>query len=228
MVSFPPASPPRPYTPSSPHPYTPHAHSISFSFLSPAQYRVRSTDIAVQNKYCGKSQSFLSCNPKFLYLLTFSPLSTCFWTSRTEFPLIFRMCKCEYQLTNIWLRFNKRKMENGSLTNTRSQGFWVGLFCCVQPTLINLQLPSRQKVCRPTERLLGKSSAPWNYFNKHLVKLYLLVHRGYFECRAFDYFLTWFCVSTQCHHVSRAATQHHLHTFQVLHSYWHVYLNHCH
>ena len=39
MVSFPPVSPPRPYTPPSPHPYAPHAQPISFfSILSPAQY----------------------------------------------------------------------------------------------------------------------------------------------------------------------------------------------
>ena len=30
VVSFPPVSPPRPYTPPSPHPYAPHAHPISF------------------------------------------------------------------------------------------------------------------------------------------------------------------------------------------------------
>lgn len=58
-------------------------------------------------------------------------------------------------------------MENGSQTNTRSQGFWAGLLCRIQPTIINLHFPSRQKVCRTTERLLGKASAPWNYFNKH-------------------------------------------------------------
>ena len=46
MVSFPPVSPPRPYTPPSPHPYAPHAQPISFfSILSPAQYWVRSTDL---------------------------------------------------------------------------------------------------------------------------------------------------------------------------------------
>ena len=40
--SFPPISPPRPYTPPSPHPYAPHAQPISFfSILSPAQYWVR-------------------------------------------------------------------------------------------------------------------------------------------------------------------------------------------
>ena len=45
MVSFPPVSPPRPYTPPSPHPYAPHAQPISFfSILSPAQYWVRSTN----------------------------------------------------------------------------------------------------------------------------------------------------------------------------------------
>ena len=45
VVSFPPVSPPRPYTPPSPHPYAPHAHPISFfSIVSPAQYWVRSTD----------------------------------------------------------------------------------------------------------------------------------------------------------------------------------------
>ena len=44
-MSFPPVSPPRPYTPPSPHPYAPHAQSISFfSILSPAQYWVRSTN----------------------------------------------------------------------------------------------------------------------------------------------------------------------------------------
>ena len=43
--SFPPVSPPRPYTPPSPHPYVPHAQPISFfSILSPVQYWVRSTD----------------------------------------------------------------------------------------------------------------------------------------------------------------------------------------
>ena len=43
--SFPPVSPPRPYTPHSPHPYTPHVQPISFfSILSPAQYWVRSTN----------------------------------------------------------------------------------------------------------------------------------------------------------------------------------------
>ena len=41
----PPASPPRHYTPPSPHPYTPHAQPISFfSILSPAQYWVSSTN----------------------------------------------------------------------------------------------------------------------------------------------------------------------------------------
>ena len=43
--SFPPVSPPRTYTPPSPHPYVPHAQTISFfSMLSPAQYWVRSTN----------------------------------------------------------------------------------------------------------------------------------------------------------------------------------------
>ena len=50
MLSFPPAFPPRPYTPPSPHPYTPHAQSIScFSILSPAQYWVRSTNHLAHN-----------------------------------------------------------------------------------------------------------------------------------------------------------------------------------
>ena len=45
MFSFTPVSPPRPYTPPSPHLYTPHAQPISFfSILSPAQYWVSSTD----------------------------------------------------------------------------------------------------------------------------------------------------------------------------------------
>ena len=45
LVSFPPVSPARPYTPPSPHPYAPHAQPVSFlSILSPAQYWVRSTD----------------------------------------------------------------------------------------------------------------------------------------------------------------------------------------
>ena len=45
MVSFPPVSPPRPYTSPSPRPYAPHAQPISFfSILSPAQYWVRSTN----------------------------------------------------------------------------------------------------------------------------------------------------------------------------------------
>ena len=45
MVSFPPVSPARPYTPPSPHPYAPHAQPISlFSILSPAQFWVRSTN----------------------------------------------------------------------------------------------------------------------------------------------------------------------------------------
>ena len=45
MVSFPPVSPPRSYTPPSPHPYASHDQPISFfSILSPAQYWVRSTD----------------------------------------------------------------------------------------------------------------------------------------------------------------------------------------
>ena len=43
VFSFPPVSPPRPYTPNSPHPYAPHAQPISFfSILSPAQYWVSS------------------------------------------------------------------------------------------------------------------------------------------------------------------------------------------
>ena len=43
--SFPLVSPPRPYTPPSPHQYAPHAQPISFlSILSPAQYWVRSTN----------------------------------------------------------------------------------------------------------------------------------------------------------------------------------------
>ena len=43
--SFLPVSPPRPYTPPSPHPYTSHVQPISFfSILSPAQYWVRSTN----------------------------------------------------------------------------------------------------------------------------------------------------------------------------------------
>ena len=45
MVSFPPISPPRPYTPPSPHPYAPHAQPISFfCILSPAQHWVSSTN----------------------------------------------------------------------------------------------------------------------------------------------------------------------------------------
>ena len=45
VVSFPPVSPPRPYTLPSPHPYAPHAQPISFfSILSPAQYWVSSTN----------------------------------------------------------------------------------------------------------------------------------------------------------------------------------------
>ena len=45
MVSFPPVSPAKPYTPPSPHPYVPHAQPISFfSILSPTQYWVRSTN----------------------------------------------------------------------------------------------------------------------------------------------------------------------------------------
>ena len=44
MVSFPPVSPPRPYTPPSPNPYALHAQPIPFfSILSPAQYWVSST-----------------------------------------------------------------------------------------------------------------------------------------------------------------------------------------
>ena len=40
---LPSVSPPRPYTPPSPHPYTPHAQPISFFLiLSPAQYWARS------------------------------------------------------------------------------------------------------------------------------------------------------------------------------------------
>ena len=35
MISFPPVSPPRPYTPLSPHPYAPHAHPISFFSIQP-------------------------------------------------------------------------------------------------------------------------------------------------------------------------------------------------
>ena len=43
VVTFPPVSPPRPYTLPSPHPYAPHAQPISFfSILSPAQYWMRS------------------------------------------------------------------------------------------------------------------------------------------------------------------------------------------
>ena len=43
--SFPPVSPPRTYTPPSPHPYAPHAQPISFfSIFSPAQYWVSSTN----------------------------------------------------------------------------------------------------------------------------------------------------------------------------------------
>jgi len=45
VVSFPPVSPPRPYTPPYPQPYAPHAQPISFFLiLSPAQSWVRSTD----------------------------------------------------------------------------------------------------------------------------------------------------------------------------------------
>ena len=45
MVSFPPVSPPRPYTPPSPHPYASHAQPTwFFSILSSPQYWVRSTN----------------------------------------------------------------------------------------------------------------------------------------------------------------------------------------
>jgi hypothetical protein len=45
VVSFPPVSPPRPYTTPSPHPYAPDAQPISFfSILSSAQYWVSSTN----------------------------------------------------------------------------------------------------------------------------------------------------------------------------------------
>ena len=48
MVSFPPVSPPRPYTPPSPHPYAPYAQPNSFfSILSPAQYWLRSKNYLV-------------------------------------------------------------------------------------------------------------------------------------------------------------------------------------
>ena len=43
--SFPPVSPPGPYTPPSPPPYEPHAQPITFfSILSPAQYWARSAE----------------------------------------------------------------------------------------------------------------------------------------------------------------------------------------
>ena len=42
VISFPPVSPPRPYTPPSLHPYAPHAQPFAFFLiLSPAQYWVR-------------------------------------------------------------------------------------------------------------------------------------------------------------------------------------------
>jgi len=41
VVSFPPVSPPRPYTPPSPHPYAPHAQPISFFSLYADASRVR-------------------------------------------------------------------------------------------------------------------------------------------------------------------------------------------
>ena len=50
--SFPPVSPPRPYTPPSPHPYAPHAQPISFfSILSPAQYWVLSNIFYTNEKW---------------------------------------------------------------------------------------------------------------------------------------------------------------------------------
>ena len=70
MVSFPPVSPPRPYTPPSPHPYSPHAQPISFfSILSPAQYWVRSTNAV---RVTGTVNTY-RCTPCFGSLFNRSP-----------------------------------------------------------------------------------------------------------------------------------------------------------
>ena len=61
MVSFPPVSPPRPYTLPSPHPYAPHAQPIPFfSILSPAQYWVSSTN-HLAARYAISSIPLLHC-----------------------------------------------------------------------------------------------------------------------------------------------------------------------
>ena len=62
MVTFPPVSPPRPYTLPFPHPYAPHAQPISFfSILSPAQYWVRSTN-HLGPRYSPVTSSLLGLN----------------------------------------------------------------------------------------------------------------------------------------------------------------------
>ena len=93
----------------SPHPYAPHAQPISFfSILSPAQYRVRSTNIYMNiynTKLCNIQMWFLS-SPKILdhhfcfkniyicliELVKIYVFSEVIWKARTEFGCVKLFC----------------------------------------------------------------------------------------------------------------------------------------
>ena len=81
VVSFPLVSPPRPYTPPSPHAYAPHAQPISFfSILSPAQCWVRTDHLAP--RYAISSIPPLPC-PSSVQIFSSTP---CSQTPSASFP----------------------------------------------------------------------------------------------------------------------------------------------
>ena len=67
VVSFPPVSPARPYTPFSPEPYAPHSQPISFSILSPAQWYYNIIILWDHRRICGPSLTETSICGAYLY-----------------------------------------------------------------------------------------------------------------------------------------------------------------
>jgi len=91
MVSFPPVSPPRPYTPPSPSPHAPHAQPISFfSILSPAQYWLRSTD-HLAPRYAVSSIPPHRITYSFNYLLLLLVLFTQFVVDKMEKGVLYQV-----------------------------------------------------------------------------------------------------------------------------------------
>ena len=126
MVYFPPVSPPRTYTPPSPHLHAPHSQPISlFSILSPAQYWVRNTN-HLAPRYAVPSIPPLPVSPRSKYspqhhVLLSNTLSVYNKISKNNFVYIMKsVCVvavyiiCMFMLSSCWHLFviaqNKQKI----------------------------------------------------------------------------------------------------------------------